>query len=136
MDTFVKPDQNRGVIMGAFTFFTSPGMSFTDRFVQLRRQHSLTQQQMADNIGIHITQVKRYEAGETQPSLDILKKIAVSFNVSVDWLVFEECEREPQGELKLKFEAVAQMDEEERRVVALLLDGMILKHQARRWAAS
>ncbi|WP_207389761.1 helix-turn-helix domain-containing protein [Stutzerimonas kirkiae] len=108
-------------------------MSFTERFLQLRKQHGLTQQQMAETVGIHITQVKRYESGEAQPSLEILKKVAMAFNVTTDWLVFEENEREPQDELKLKFEAVAQMDEEERRSILALLDAMILKHQTKRF---
>lgn len=108
-------------------------MSFTDRFLQLRKQHALTQQQMADTVGIHITQIKRYEAGEAQPSLDILKKIAVAFSVSTDWLIFEEGEREPQDELKLKFEAITQMDNDERHVVLSVLDSMILKHQTKRF---
>ncbi|MDC9607221.1 helix-turn-helix transcriptional regulator [Xenorhabdus griffiniae] len=106
-------------------------MSFSTRFLQLRKQHSLTQPQMAERVGIHLTQVRRYESGEAQPSLDILKRIAVTFNVSADWLIFEEEEREPQDELKLKFEAVKQMDEEEQRSVISVLDALILKHQAR-----
>lgn len=108
-------------------------MSFTVRFLQLRKQHNLTQQQMADAVGIHITQVKRYESGEAQPSLDILKKIAVTFNVTTDWLIFEEGEREPKHDLKLKFEAIEQMDPEERQTVDSVLDALILKHQAKRF---
>nr|WP_082919356.1 helix-turn-helix transcriptional regulator [Pseudomonas chengduensis] len=108
-------------------------MSFAERFLQLRKQHVLTQQQMAETVGIHITQVKRYESGEAQPSLEILKKVATAFNVTTDWLVFEQGEREPQDELKLKFEAVAQMDEDERRSILALLDAMILKHQTKRF---
>lgn len=108
-------------------------MSFTERFSQLRKQHGLTQQQMADVVGIHISQVKRYESNEAQPSLEILKKVATAFNVTTDWLVFEENEREPQDELRLKFETIAQMDEEERRSVLILLDAMILKHQSKRF---
>ncbi len=88
---------------------------------------------MADAVGIHITQIKRYEAGEAQPSLDILKKIAVAFSVSTDWLIFEEGEREPQDELKLKFEAITHMDNDERHVVLSVLDSMILKHQTKRF---
>jgi transcriptional regulator with XRE-family HTH domain len=106
-------------------------MSFTVRFLQLRKQHNLTQPQMADAVGIHVTQVKRYEAGEAQPSLDILKKIATAFNVTTDWLIFEEGERDPQDQLKLKFEAIAQMDNSEQQTVNSVLDAMILKHQAR-----
>ena len=86
---------------------------------------------MADKVGIHLTQVRRYEAGEAQPSLDILKKIATIFNVTTDWLIFEEGEREPQDELKLKFEAVKQMTADEQKSVKEILDAMILKHQAK-----
>ncbi len=106
-------------------------MSFSTRFLQLRKQHGLTQPQMADKVGIHLTQVRRYESAEAQPSLDILKRIAVTFNVSADWLIFEEGEREPQDELKLKFEAVKQMDEEEQKSVVSIIDAMLLKHQAK-----
>ncbi|WP_316922846.1 hypothetical protein [Pseudomonas sp. zfem002] len=63
----------------------------------------------------------------------MLKKVAVAFNVSTDWLVVEKNEREPQNELKLKFEAVVQMDEDERRSALALLDAMILKHQTKRF---
>nr|WP_275234886.1 helix-turn-helix transcriptional regulator [Pantoea ananatis] len=107
-------------------------MSFSTRFLSLRKEHGLTQPQMADKVGIHLTQVRRYESGVVQPSIDILKRIAVTFNVSTDWLIFEDGEREPQDELKLKFEAIKQMDEEELKSVTSILDALILKHQARR----
>lgn len=107
-------------------------MSFSTRFLQLRKEHGLTQPQIADKVGIHLTQVRRYESGEAQPSLEILKRIAVTFSVSADWLIFEDGEREPQDELKLKFEAIKQMDEEELKSVTSVLDALILKHQARR----
>ena len=86
---------------------------------------------MADKVGIHLTQVRRYEAGDTQPSLDILKKIATTFNVTTDWLIFEDGKREPQDELKLKFEAVKQMTADEQKSIKEILDAMILKHQAK-----
>nr|WP_226888224.1 helix-turn-helix transcriptional regulator [Pectobacterium aquaticum] len=106
-------------------------MSFSTRILRLRKQHALTQPQMADKIGIHLTQIRRYESGEAQPSLDILKRIAITFNVSTDWLIFEEEEREPQDALKLKFEAIKQMDEEEKKSIISIIDAMILKHQAK-----
>jgi hypothetical protein len=56
--------------------------------------------------------------------------------VTTDWLIFEEEEREPQDELKLKFEAVSQMTPEEQKTVRDLLDGMILKHTASRLASN
>ena len=48
--------------------------------------------------------------------------------------MFDEEERGPSDDLRLQFEAVARMSPEERLVVRDLLEGMILKHEARRWA--
>ena len=111
-------------------------MSFPTRFIQLRKEHKLTQQQMADTVGMHITQVKRYESGQAQPSIEILKKIATAFHVTTDWLVFEENERDLPNSLQLKFEAVTQMSDEDQRTVQSLIDGMILKHTASQLAVA
>lgn len=106
-------------------------MSLPKRFAQLRKEQGLTQQQMAEIIGIHLTQVKRYESGQAQPSIEILKKIALAFHTTTDWLVFEEGERDLPDSLKLQFEAINQLPEEEIQVVKSLLDGMLVKHQTK-----
>jgi len=106
---------------------------FRTRLVQIRKAKNLTQQALADSMGIHVNQIKRYEAGHTDPSLDALVRLARALHVSLDDLVFDESERGPSAELALQFEAVSRMSEEERYVVRTLLDGMILQHEARRW---
>jgi len=111
-------------------------MSFSKRFIQLRKERNLTQQQMADTVGIHITQVKRYEAEQAQPSVELLKKIATAFNVTTDWLIFSEGERELPNELQLKFEAVSQMSEDDQQTIQSIIDGMILKHTASQLTAT
>lgn len=111
-------------------------MTFSKRFIQLRKDNQLTQQEMADKVGMHITQVRRYEAEQAQPSIELLKKIAVAFNVTTDWLIFEESERDLPGGLQLKFEAVSQMSEEDQRTIQSLIDGMILKHTANQLVVS
>ncbi len=83
-----------------------------------------------------VTQTKRYEAGATQPSLEALKKIAVTLGVTTDFLLFDDTERGPDDELRLQFDVIARLDDEEKRVIRELIDGMILKYQARRWAGS
>ncbi len=70
------------------------------------------------------------QADQAQPSIEILKKIALAFNVTADWLIFEEGERALPNNLQLKFEAVSQMSEEDQRTIQSLIDGMILKHTA------
>ena len=88
---------------------------------------------MADSIGIHVNSLKKYETSQAQPSLDVLKKIALALNVSTDFLLFEEHERGPSDELALQFEAVSQLPDEEQRVVMEVLESLIIKYQARRW---
>ncbi|MGS2724769.1 helix-turn-helix domain-containing protein [Porticoccus sp. GXU_MW_L64] len=109
-------------------------MSFPIRFLQLRKDNDLTQQGMADAIGIHVTQVKRYEAGTSQPSLEILKKIAVTFSITTDELIFEDSERGPSDDLQMQFEALSQFDKEEKKIAKAVLDSLILKHTANRLA--
>lgn len=108
-------------------------MSLPARLIALRKERGLTQQQMADSIGIHVNSLKKYESGQAQPSLDVLKKIALALNVSTDFLLFEEHERGPSDALALQFEAVSQLPGEEQRVVMEVLESLIIKYQARRW---
>ena len=39
--------------------------TFPERLAALRKQHSLTQQTLAERIGVHVVQLRRYEAGTT-----------------------------------------------------------------------
>ena len=68
--------------------------------------------------------------------LSYLKKILVAFNVTADWLIFEEGERDLPDELQLKFEAVSQMSADDQRTIQSLIDGIILKHTATQLSAA
>lgn len=114
------------------TAWATNTMALSERLGLLRKERGLTQQGLADLAGVHLTQIQRYEAGTVQPTLEVMKKLAVALTVSTDWLLFEESERGPDEELKLQFEALRQFDEEERKTVLEVLDGLILKHQAKR----
>ena len=93
----------------------------------------MTQQSLAEAIGVHVSQLRRYEAGVSQPTLDVLRKLAVALSVSADMLLFGEDERGPDEELRFQFEAVSRLDPDEKRVIKELIDGMLLKHDAKRW---
>ena len=112
------------------TFFI---MSLAKRLIVLRKEKNMTQQTMADALGIHVNSLKKYEAEQALPSLDALKKIAIALHVSTDFLLFDEHERGPSDELALQFEAISQMPDDEKMVVREVLEGLIIKHQSRRW---
>jgi transcriptional regulator with XRE-family HTH domain len=108
-------------------------MSFSARLISLRKDKGLTQQGLADATGIHVQQIKRYEAGSSEPSAEALRKIARTFAISTDWLLFEEGERAPSDDLALQFEAVSQLSDEERAVIKEVVESLIIKYQTRRW---
>jgi transcriptional regulator with XRE-family HTH domain len=108
-------------------------MNFPARLIQIRKANGLTQQALADNSQLHITQIRRYEAGTAQPTLEGLIKLAKTLHVSIDELVFNEDERKPSDGFALQFEAINELPESEQMVVREVLDSLIIKYQSRRW---
>ena len=60
---------------------------FYRRLRALRGERQLTQQELADALGISKSSVNMYERGEREPGLDLLEKIARFFGVDVDDLL-------------------------------------------------
>jgi len=122
--------------MGSIVLGLIPMSAFPARLIQLRKEQGFSQQRLADAIDLHVNQLRRYEAGTAQPTLDTLVSLAKALHVSLDALVFEDQERGPSEEFRLQFEAVSQFPEEERKIIKALLDGMIIKHQTKRLVGS
>ncbi|PHM43441.1 Repressor of flagellae, MrxJ [Xenorhabdus szentirmaii] len=110
-------------------------MSIANRLIALRKQKGLSQQALADAIGIHVTQIKRYEGGISLPSLEAIKKIAQTLRVTTDSLIFEDDELQPDSDLALQFQAISNMLPEQRQVIKEVLEGMIIKYEAERWSS-
>ncbi len=117
----------------AFVARTDSTSDFHERLAALRKERGLTQQALADRVACHVQQLKRYEAGSSQPTLDVIRNLATALSVTSDRLLFGKDERGPDDDLRLQFEAVSRFDPEEKQVVRSVLEGMILKHEARRW---
>ena len=110
-------------------------MDFPERLATLRKEKGLTQQALAEQVEISLIQLRRYEAGSSQPTLDVIKRLAVALSVSSDALLFASDERGPDEELRYQFEAVRDFDPEDRKIAKAVLDGLILKSQAKRLAS-
>jgi transcriptional regulator with XRE-family HTH domain len=115
-------------------------LNFNDRLAALRKERALTRQAVADMVGMRISQIRRYESGQSQPTLDAIRKLAVALSVSADMLLFEKSERGPDEELKLQFEAASRLDPEEKKVIRSVIESIILRHtmeeSARRWSST
>lgn len=110
-------------------------MAFQQRLAALRKQKGLTQLALAEDVGVHVSQIRRYEAGESAPTLDVLRKLAIALSVSADALVFDQDERGPDDDLRLQFEATNRLSPDEKHVVRTVIESILLSHEAKRWAA-
>lgn len=57
------------------------------RLLKLRKQHGMSQQQVADKINVSRSSYSQYELGIKQPTIQTLKLIADLYKCSIDYLV-------------------------------------------------
>lgn len=62
-------------------------MIISERIILLRKQHSITQKQLAEGCSLTEIAIQNYESGRRKPSYDALFALADYFNVSIDYLV-------------------------------------------------
>ncbi len=96
---------------------------FANRLISLRGEKNLTQQQLADAVGITPSQISRYESGQAKPRRTVLFKLAMALGVTVAELnpdqilqvvVGERETSDPPFKLRQQmFDELASMDGEE-----------------------
>ena len=59
---------------------------FGENLAELRKMRQMTQDELAERVGVSRQAVGKWEAGETEPSLGIARKVAEVFGVSLDQL--------------------------------------------------
>ena len=60
---------------------------FSENIKRLRKERDLTQEALADFLGVSFQAVSKWERGESYPDIEMLPEIAVYFGVSVDELL-------------------------------------------------
>jgi transcriptional regulator with XRE-family HTH domain len=63
------------------------GYLFAANIVRMRRERKLTQEQLADFIGVTKASVSKWETGQTMPDIILLPQLAGFFDVTVDELI-------------------------------------------------
>ncbi|MCC6262385.1 MAG: helix-turn-helix domain-containing protein [Bryobacterales bacterium] len=112
----------------AYAARTDSGSDFHERLAALRKERGLTQQVLAGRVECHVQQLKRYEAGSSQPTLDVIRKLATALSVTSDQLLFGKDERGPDDDLRLQFEAASRLDPEEKNVIRSVIESIVLRN--------
>lgn len=67
-------------------------MEFSEKLMHLRRREGLSQEQLADRLGVTRQSVSKWESGTAMPELVKLISLSYMFGVSVDYLVKDHAE--------------------------------------------
>ncbi len=102
-------------------------MIITERLKAARKACQLTQQQVADILGIDRSTYAYYELGTSNPSLENLVSLAAVFNTDIEWFIGSDIKKEawhsPENELSLKLHIkerhIGDLSKDERKLVAL-----------------
>ncbi len=69
-------------------------MDFRERLIKLRDENKLSQQEMADRLGVTRQTVSRWEAGKSTPSIAQIASICREFGIDANELL--DCDEQPQ----------------------------------------
>lgn len=106
---------------------------------EIRIRKKLSQSDLAKAIGVHHSQVGRYEKKGAIPSADVLARIANTLEVSSDFLMNGTTEEVASGQLSDKellnqFKQIEQLPDQDRDVVKIFLDAFLTKKKVQQLA--
>ena len=62
-------------------------MTNGERIKYLREKNGLTQKDIATRLGVEPAAISKYELNMREPNIEAIKKLAILFNVSIDYLL-------------------------------------------------
>lgn len=67
-------------------------MQFKDKLIELRKEHNLSQQGLGDELYVSRKTISSWENERTYPDIKSLIKISKLFNISLDYLLIDDCD--------------------------------------------
>lgn len=115
-------------------------MTLGERIRRLRYERDWSQAQLGQKLGVHQKQISGYERDVHTPSTEVLIRIAELFDVSLDFLAFDDRPEASAGaliadrELVEKLADIDRLSERDKETVKAVLDTFILKNRFQRLA--
>ena len=69
-------------------------MIFADKLIALRKQHGLSQEQLAEKLNVSRQSVSKWEGAQSIPDINKIIQLSQIFGVSTDYLLKDELENE------------------------------------------
>ena len=106
-----------------------PKSYFSERLIELRKAHDLTQEQFADALGVSLGTVSYYEAKASNPQANSLQTLADFFKVTADYFLEHDAPRKtkpgPLSKLEQKVEEVKNLSPAKQKLAYEMLDMLV-----------
>jgi len=109
-------------------------MKMSEKIKILRKERKWSQAELAGKLNVHVTHISRLETGKYAPSLDLLKKLAEAFEVTTDYLLYENVDSLESIHLQNKplyerMKLLDSLDEEDKKILMGVIDTFLTKQQ-------
>lgn len=107
---------------------------FAKRLHDLRRTKGWSQPEVGKLIGTSGAIVGRYERGQMTPSIEVAKKLAEAFGVTLDSLVSQQAQSALVQDTSMieRIRAIGELSPDERDKLLYVVDGLLRDARARR----
>lgn len=106
--------------------------NFGKNLKQFRSEKGFSQEAFASEIGVHVTNLSKYERSKSVPSLEIAEKMAAALDISLDELVYGRQNEKARiqisdNELLSLFNKTQSLNDDQKKTVVDLLSAFLLK---------
>jgi transcriptional regulator with XRE-family HTH domain len=95
------------------------------KITTLRKKFHLSQSELAKRVEVSRTIIGNYERNENTPSVDILLKIAKTFDVSIDYLIGEGSLSTYDKEVLKRINDIEHLPNEDKQHIFYLIDNLV-----------
>lgn len=100
-------------------------MDVSKVITELRKKKNWSQTELAEMTNVSQVMIGKYERGDAIPSIEVAKKIADAFGVSLDYLVGEGVNASFDKKTVKRLQDIQQMDEQTQSILFNLIDTYI-----------
>lgn len=106
--------------------------NFGGNLKRFRTEKGFSQEAFATKIGVHVTNLSKYERNKSVPSLEIAEKMASALDMSLDVLVYGQQDQKARiliadNELLGLFNKTQSLSKEQKKTVVDLLSAFLFK---------
>lgn len=106
-------------------------MKIGEKIRRARKDKGMAQQDLANQINIHIGHISRLENGHYQPSIEVVKKLTEALEITADYLLDDSIDdfeiNINDKNLAEKIRLIDSLDEKDRQTVSHMIDTMLTK---------